>query len=281
MKMKRITATVLCALMLLAAGCSVEKPAPQIPAVENSAAALIKDEETEEPQPTPYGYEATAEPEPIAEPTPASQGEETALPSISEIPKQTDTPQPVVTPAWTADPTYTPKPSAAPQPTGTPIPTASQTPAITAAPTQGPTASPRPTTAPTPAITATPTPRPTATPTPRPTATSAPTPSPAPTPTPAADVLQPIEYYVQYAVDYALSRGLYLDESASVSWDTPLIYNPNNPQCHSNLIRDIKSRIDRYIELEGISAVWVWYDNREFDGTILPNGKLYLYIGRG
>ena len=74
---------------------------------------------------------------------------------------------------------------------------------------------------------------------------------------------------------------MYLDESASVSWDTPHIYNPNNPQCHYNLLRDIKSDIDRYIQYEGISAVWVWYDNREFDGTILPNGKLYLYIGRG
>ena len=60
--------------------------------------------------------------------------------------------------------------------------------------------------------------------------------------------------YVSYAKEYAVSIGLSLDSTATECWDNPISANPN----HSGIKSDIESRLNRYKNSEGFTAVWIW-----------------------
>ena len=60
--------------------------------------------------------------------------------------------------------------------------------------------------------------------------------------------------YVSYAQEYAVSIGLTLDSTATDCWDNPISANPNR----SGIKSDIQSRLDRYKNSDGFTAVWIW-----------------------
>lgn len=60
--------------------------------------------------------------------------------------------------------------------------------------------------------------------------------------------------YVSYAKEYAVSIGLSLDSTATECWDNPISANPNR----SGIKSDIESRLSRYKNSEGFTAVWIW-----------------------
>ena len=60
--------------------------------------------------------------------------------------------------------------------------------------------------------------------------------------------------YVSYAKEYAVSIGLSLDSTATECWDNPISANPNR----SGIKSDIQSRLDRYKNSDGFTAVWIW-----------------------
>ena len=59
--------------------------------------------------------------------------------------------------------------------------------------------------------------------------------------------------YVSYAKEYAVSIGLSLDITATECWDNPISANPNR----SGIKFDIESRLNRYKNSEGFTAVWI------------------------
>lgn len=63
-----------------------------------------------------------------------------------------------------------------------------------------------------------------------------------------------VSHYVNYAKEYATSIGLSLDSTATVCWDNPISANPNRTDIKS----DIQSRLNRYKNSEGFTAVWIW-----------------------
>lgn len=74
--------------------------------------------------------------------------------------------------------------------------------------------------------------------------------NPTPEPKPTFD----ISYWVSYAKDYAESNGLVLNSEAVECWD-----NPIGAGAHCKyLVRDIKSRLNRYAKDEDITDVWIW-----------------------
>lgn len=77
-----------------------------------------------------------------------------------------------------------------------------------------------------------------------------------------------VNHYVSYAKNYAKSIGLNLDSSCTDCWDNPINANAN---C-SNIERDIKSRLNRYKNVEGFTDVWIWAESTE-------NGNYDIYIG--
>lgn len=77
-----------------------------------------------------------------------------------------------------------------------------------------------------------------------------------------------VSYYVSYAKNYAKSIGLNLDNSCTDCWDNPINANAN---C-SNIERDIKSRLNRYKNVEGFTDVWIWAEST-------GNGNYDIYIG--
>lgn len=77
-----------------------------------------------------------------------------------------------------------------------------------------------------------------------------------------------VNHYVSYAKNYAKSIGLNLDSSCTDCWDNPINANAN---C-SNIERDIKSRLNRYKNVEGFTDVWIWAENT-------GNGNYDIYIG--
>lgn len=77
-----------------------------------------------------------------------------------------------------------------------------------------------------------------------------------------------VSYYVSYAKNYAKSIGLNLDSSCTDCWDNPINANAN---C-SNIERDIKSRLNRYKNVEGFTDVWIWAEST-------GNGNYDIYIG--
>lgn len=78
-----------------------------------------------------------------------------------------------------------------------------------------------------------------------------------------------IKYYEQYAKDYAVSIGLSYDSTATDCWDNPIIVTDTNG---SSVIRDIKSRLKTYKNVEGFESICVWSEIR-------LDGKYDLYIG--
>ena len=84
------------------------------------------------------------------------------------------------------------------------------------------------------------------------------------------------DYWVQYAIDYALSKGLELDESTNGSWDTPIAITETTISS-GRLAEGIIGRIDGYIEREGITAVWIWAEKPDWQ----TDDNWYLFIGRG
>ena len=74
--------------------------------------------------------------------------------------------------------------------------------------------------------------------------------------------------YVSYAKEYAVSIGLSLDSTATECWDNPISANPNR----SGINSDIESRLNRYKNSEGFTAVWIWTEK-------LSDTDYNIYIG--
>lgn len=77
-----------------------------------------------------------------------------------------------------------------------------------------------------------------------------------------------IAYWIKYAKDYALTKGLNLDSAAVDCWD-----NPIRAGAHCiYLERDIQSRLNRYARDEDITDVWIWAE-------AVGNDCYDIYIG--
>ena len=83
-----------------------------------------------------------------------------------------------------------------------------------------------------------------------------------------ADPQFDINYWIEFARKYAESIGLAIDPEAVSCWDNPIIAGPNSKY----LERDIKTRMNRYKNVEGFTDIWVW---AEPDGS----GNYRLFIG--
>lgn len=83
-----------------------------------------------------------------------------------------------------------------------------------------------------------------------------------------ADPQFDINYWIEFARKYAESIGLVIDPEAVSCWDNPIIAGPNSKY----LERDIKTRMNRYKNVEGFTDIWVW---AEPDGS----GNYRLFIG--
>ena len=83
-----------------------------------------------------------------------------------------------------------------------------------------------------------------------------------------ADPQFDINYWLEFARKYAESIGLAIDPEAVSCWDNPIIAGPNSKY----LERDIKTRMNRYKNVEGFTDIWVW---AEPDGS----GNYSLFIG--
>ena len=77
-----------------------------------------------------------------------------------------------------------------------------------------------------------------------------------------------IDYWIEYARDYAESVGLILHESAVDCWDTPIIATPTR----TNLKGDIESRLNRYAYVEEFEWVWIWAEQ-------ISENRYNLYVG--
>lgn len=77
-----------------------------------------------------------------------------------------------------------------------------------------------------------------------------------------------VNEYVAYAKNYAQSIGLSLDSTATECWDNPITANPRR----KNIKGDIQSRLNRYKNVEGFTAVWVWAEK-------VTDTEYEIYIG--
>lgn len=75
-----------------------------------------------------------------------------------------------------------------------------------------------------------------------------------PKPTEEAKPSFDVNSYVSYAKSYAQSIGLELDSTATDCWDNPITANAKR----TGIKDDIQSRMNRYKNVEGFTAVWVW-----------------------
>ena len=94
-----------------------------------------------------------------------------------------------------------------------------------------------------------------------------PTPTETEKPKPAVPQFD-INYWIEFARKYAENIGLAIDPEAVSCWDNPIIAGPNSKY----LERDIKTRMNRYKNVEGFTDIWVW---AEPDGS----GNYRLFIG--
>ena len=94
-----------------------------------------------------------------------------------------------------------------------------------------------------------------------------PTPTETEKPKPAVPQFD-INYWIEFARKYAENIGLAIDPEAVSCWDNPIIAGPNSKY----LGRDIKTRMNRYKNVEGFTDIWVW---AEPDGS----GNYRLFIG--
>ena len=74
--------------------------------------------------------------------------------------------------------------------------------------------------------------------------------------------------YVSYAKSYAQSIGLELDSTATECWDNPITANSRR----TGIKDDIKSRLNRYKNVEGFTAVWIWAEK-------VSDTEYEIYIG--
>ena len=73
---------------------------------------------------------------------------------------------------------------------------------------------------------------------------------------------------VNYAKSYAQSIGLKLDSTATDCWDNPITANAKR----TGIKDDIQSRLNRYKNVEGFTAVWVWAEK-------VSDTEYEIYIG--
>lgn len=78
-----------------------------------------------------------------------------------------------------------------------------------------------------------------------------------------------IASFVSYAKNYGKGLGLNYDSSVTDCWDTPIVVSATNGESAK---RDIRSRLNRYKNVEGFTGFSVWYEKRS-------DGKYNLYIG--
>lgn len=77
-----------------------------------------------------------------------------------------------------------------------------------------------------------------------------------------------VNSYVNYAKSYAQSIGLELDSTATDCWDNPITANAKR----TGIKDDIQSRLNRYKNVEGFTAVWVWTEK-------VSDTEYEIYIG--
>ena len=77
-----------------------------------------------------------------------------------------------------------------------------------------------------------------------------------------------VNSYVNYAKSYAQSIGLELDSTATDCWDNPVTANAKR----SGIKDDIQNRLNRYKNVEGFTAVWVWAEK-------VSDTEYEIYIG--
>lgn len=77
-----------------------------------------------------------------------------------------------------------------------------------------------------------------------------------------------VNYYVNYAKSYAQSIGLELDSTATDCWDNPITANAKR----TGIKDDIQSRMNRYKNVEGFTAVCVWAEK-------VSDTEYEIYIG--
>ena len=77
-----------------------------------------------------------------------------------------------------------------------------------------------------------------------------------------------ISYWISYAQNYAQSIGLTLDETATECWDNPISANESS----KNIGADIKSRLNRYRNVDGFTSVWIWAEK-------ISDTQYEFYIG--
>ena len=77
-----------------------------------------------------------------------------------------------------------------------------------------------------------------------------------------------IDYWISFAKDYAIQIGLELDSEAIYCWDNPITANTKR----SGIDDDIQSRLNRYKNVEGVTAVWVWVEK-------VSGAEYEIYIG--
>lgn len=77
-----------------------------------------------------------------------------------------------------------------------------------------------------------------------------------------------VNSYVNYAKNYAQSIGLELDSTATDCWDNPITANAKR----TGIKDDIQSRLNRYKNVEGFTAVWVWTEK-------VSDTEYEIYIG--
>ena len=77
-----------------------------------------------------------------------------------------------------------------------------------------------------------------------------------------------VNSYVNYAKSYAQSIGLELNSTATDCWDNPIAANIKR----TGIKDDIQSRLNRYKNVEGFTAVWVWAEK-------VSDTEYEIYIG--
>ena len=65
-----------------------------------------------------------------------------------------------------------------------------------------------------------------------------------------------INYYVDYAKNYALNIGLTYDVEATECWDNPISVTSKT----TSTIANMESRLNRYKNIESFESVCVWYE---------------------
>ena len=65
-----------------------------------------------------------------------------------------------------------------------------------------------------------------------------------------------INYYIDYAKNYALNIGLTYDVEATECWDNPISVTSKT----TSIIANIESRLNRHKNIEGFESVCIWYE---------------------